>query len=88
MWGQWWVWIAAGFGLGVLEMLIPAYVFLGFALGAVVIGLALGMGLLSGSLPMLLLAFALCSLAIWAVIRLLFGKPEGQVKIWHRDIND
>ena len=38
MWNVWWVWIVAGFSLGVLEILAPGYIFLGFAIVAEVIG--------------------------------------------------
>ena len=38
MWNVWWVWIVAGFSLGVLEILAPGYIFLGFAIGALVTG--------------------------------------------------
>ncbi|MCU0901034.1 MAG: hypothetical protein MUC82_11170 [Cypionkella sp.] len=88
MWAVWWVWIVAGFALGVLEVLAPGYIFLGFAIGAVVIGAGLGLGLLGGSLPLLLLVFALASVAAWLVLRRTMGLREGQVKLWDRDIND
>ena len=35
LWQVWWVWIVAGFALGVLEVIAPGYIFLGFAIGAV-----------------------------------------------------
>ena len=44
MWNVWWVWIVAGFSLGVLEILAPGYIFLGFAIGALVTGGLLGLG--------------------------------------------
>jgi membrane protein implicated in regulation of membrane protease activity len=87
MWNIWWVWVVAGFGLGVLEVLLPGYIFLGFAVGAVVTGVLLGVGLSVG-LAALMLIFGLVSLAAWFVMRQLFGLREGQVKIWHKDIND
>ena len=88
MWQVWWVWIVAGFALGVLEVIMPGYIFLGFAIGAVVVGAGLGIGLLGGSLPALLLVFALASLAAWYGLRRTMGVRETQVKIWDRDIND
>ncbi|WP_435260118.1 NfeD family protein [Thioclava sp. FR2] len=88
MWAVWWVWIVAGFALGVLEVIAPGYIFLGFAIGAVVVGAGLGVGLLGGSLPALLLVFALASLAAWYGLRRTMGVRETQVKIWDRDIND
>jgi inner membrane protein len=88
MWTTWWVWVVAGFALGVLEVIVPGYVFLGFAIGAVVTGGLIGIGVLGSSLPVAILVFALASLAAWYVLRAVFGKHEGQVKIWHKDVND
>lgn len=88
MWAIWWVWIVAGVALGVLEVIIPGYIFLGFALGAVLIGALLAIGLLGGNLAWLMLVFALASLAGWFILRRLFGPVGSTVKIWHRDIND
>jgi inner membrane protein len=88
MWNVWWVWIVAGFALGVLEILAPGYIFLGFALGALLTGVLLGIGVLGGSLPSLLFVFAALSLVTWLVLRRVIGVTAGQTKIWHKDIND
>lgn len=88
MWQVWWVWIVAGFALGVLEVIAPGYIFLGFAIGAVIVGLGLAVGLLGGSLPLLILIFALASLAAWLGLRRTMGVRPTQVKLWDRDIND
>jgi inner membrane protein len=88
MWTTWWVWIVAGFALGVLEIIIPGYIFLGFAVGAVFTGLLVGIGVLGSSLPVAILIFALASLAAWYGLRAVLGRHEGQVKIWHKDVND
>ncbi|QYZ69039.1 NfeD family protein [Neotabrizicola shimadae] len=89
LWEQWWAWVAGGFVLGVLEVLAPGYIFLGFAIGAVLVGVLLGFGALSGgSLPALLTIFAIASLVAWVVLRRTMGVREGQVKLWDRDIND
>ena len=88
MWNVWWVWIVAGFGLGVLEILAPGYIFLGFAMGALLTGVLLGVGVMGGSLPALLAVFAVLSLATWLVLRRVVGVREGQAKIWHKDINE
>ena len=39
--GTWWAWVVLGFALGVLEILAPGYIFLGFAIGAVLTGAVL-----------------------------------------------
>ncbi len=92
-WQLWWVWAVAGLVLGILEVLAPGYIFLGFAAGAAVVGLLLLVGgpfaaWAVGSLPLLLLLFALASLAAWLLFRWLFGIRAGQVKVWDRDINE
>ncbi len=84
----WWVWIVAGFALGVLEVLAPGYIFLGFALGAVATGFLVGIGVLGATLPATLLVFALASLAAWLVTRKLLGSQASKAKIWDRVIND
>lgn len=87
LWDIWWVWIVAGFALGILEIFVPGFIFVGFAIGAVLTGALIGLGLEAG-LPVLILIFALLSLAAWIVMRRLVGRWHGQVKIWDRDIND
>ncbi|MCR8549142.1 hypothetical protein M4578_14985 [Salipiger sp. P9] len=83
----WWVWLAAAVILLVLEMLAPAFVFLGFAIGAA----AVGLWLLAGyalAWPWLFLIFALVSLAAWLALRQVVGIRKGQIKHWDRDINE
>ena len=87
MWGVWWVWMVAGFALGVLEVLAPGFIFLGFAIGAVVTGLVVALGI-TASFPLLLLIFAVLSFVAWLILKRLFGRVEGQVKLWDRDVND
>ena len=86
--GTWWAWVILGFALGVLEILAPGYIFLGFAMGALLTGVLLGFGILGGSLPLLLLVFAVLSLITWLVLRQVVGVTDSQAKIWHKDIND
>jgi membrane protein implicated in regulation of membrane protease activity len=88
IWTVWWAWIVLGFALGVLEVLAPGFIFLGFAIGAVLTGVLVGFGVLGQGLPLLMLAFAVLSLVAWAVTRRLAGPRPGQVKVWDRDIND
>ncbi len=88
MWATWWVWVVAGFGLGVLEVLVPGFIFLGFAIGGVLTGVLVGLGVLGGNLPLLLLVFAVLSVLAWLGLRAKMGVRGGQVKLWDRDIND
>ncbi|NND19347.1 MAG: hypothetical protein HKN98_12285 [Silicimonas sp.] len=90
MWSVWWIWIVAALVVGFLEVLAPAQIFLGFALGAAGTGLALLIGVpgLATSLPATLLLFAVLSLVAWLVVRKVVGVRPGQVKFWDRDINE
>lgn len=93
MWAPWWVWLAAALVLVILEVFAPGCVFLGFALGAAVTGLTLLAGgpmaaWLSGSLPLLLLFFAVVSVVAWLVMRKIFGFKDSQVKTFDHDINE
>ena len=87
IWTVWWAWVVLGFLLGILEIIAPGYIFLGFAIGAVLTGALAALGLTT-SLPLLLLVFAVASVVAWLVLRKVMGVREGQVKIWDRDIND
>ena len=88
LWQEWWVWVAVGVLLAVLEIVAPTYVFLGFSIGVILTGLLMLIGVAGGSLPLLILIAAVLSLVAWLVLRRVFGVRQGQVKIWDRDIND
>ena len=87
-----WVWLVAGLCLAFLEILLPSYVFLGFAIGAGATGgllwiLGAGSGL-GHSVSLLSLVFAVLSLASWLGLRHVLGVRRGQVKTFDHDIND
>jgi membrane protein implicated in regulation of membrane protease activity len=84
----WWVWMVAGLGLAILEVMLPGYIFAGFAVAAVINGGLIWLGLLGESLPVMLVVFAVISIAAWAGLRAAFGKNLGEVKRWKTDIND
>ena len=87
-WSAWWVWLCAAFVLGLLEIFAPGYIFLGFAVGALLVSLILmSFGSLF-SLPALILVFAVLSLISWLALRNVFGRREGQVTTFDHDIND
>lgn len=88
MWNAWWAWVVAGFAIGVLEILMPGYIFLGFAIGAATVGVLLGLGLVQGGPYFLVFVFAVISVLAWAILRRTMGVRTGQVKLWHKDIND
>lgn len=87
LWQTWWIWMAAGVALAFLEVMVSGFILLGFAVGAVLTGLLILLGLLGPSLSWILLAFALASLVAWALLRAMLGVRR-EVKIWHKDIND
>lgn len=87
-WTLWWVWLAAALVLGILEIVVPAYIFLGFAIGAALLGILQAVGIIASGLPLTLVIFAGLSLGAYLVLRKVFGLRPGQVKIWDRDIND
>jgi len=91
LWTVWWVWIVAALVLTIIEVFIPAFVFLGLAVGALVVGLGLGFGLLGAigvTVPMLLMLFAVASVIAALALRSFIGVRRGQVKHWDRDINE
>ena len=88
VWQLWWAWVVLGVALAVLEVLVPGFIFLGFAIGAVVTGGLVGLGALGSNVPMLVLVFAVLSLVAWVLLRRLVGVKAGQVKVWDKDIND
>ena len=93
LWNQYWVWFALALALGVAEILVPGYILLGFALAAAAIGLVFAIGVgpaetMMNSLPITLSVFGAASLAMWLGLRQYFGRRDGQVKVWDKDINE
>lgn len=88
IWTIWWVWVVAGVALAVLEIMVPGFVFLGFAVGAGLTGALVGLGLAPANVAALALVFAVLSLVAWVILRRSVGVFKHQVKIWHKDIND
>ncbi len=88
LWQLWWVWVTAAVALATLEVFAPGYIFFGFAIGALAVGVALVAGITMNSLPVVMLAFAVFSLIAYVLMRRIFGVKNGSAKIWDRDIND
>ena len=91
LWSIWWVWVVAALLLAIIEVFVPVFVFLGLAIGAAVVGVALGFGALGvvGASPAILFfLFAIVSLGAVFGLRAVLGVRRGQVKTWDRDIND
>ena len=93
IWTTWWAWLAGALILGILEVLAPGAILLGFACGAAVVGVLFGIGgpiagWLVGSFPLTMVVFAVASLLAWIAIRKVIGKRHKQPKIFETDIND
>lgn len=93
LWNQWWVWGAASILLAIGEVILPTFVLLGFGAGAAVISAILFFGgplagFVSGSIPVLILSYAIVSLVAWLLLRRFLGVYRGQVKTFDHDIND
>jgi len=87
MLGAWWVWLSAAVVLGIIEVMVPAFVFLGFAIGAAVVGVLLAVGV-----PMTaawsLVVFAVMSVVGYGVLRVALGKSRGDVRVVTKDVNE
>ena len=82
----WWVWVVVAVGLGVLEVLLPSFIFLGFAIAAIIMAVIVGIS--GGMGPALaILIFAVLALVAWLLLRAKFGTSEKDVKVWRDDIN-
>lgn len=85
----WWVWLVGGVGLLIVTALLPEPILLGFALGAISIGILMAIGVpLGASIPLTLLVFGLLSFVAWLIMRRWLGVRRGQVRVWTRDINE
>lgn len=87
LWSVWWAWFVLAAILGILEVMLPVFVFLGFSAGAVATGVLVALGLDLG-LGGTLLVFALLSGAAYLALRLALGRQGGTARIIRRDIND
>ncbi|WP_299736806.1 hypothetical protein [uncultured Roseobacter sp.] len=83
----WWVWMAAALALAVIEVMVPGFIFLGFALGALAM-VAVVLAAPGFSAAALLAIFAGLSLVAWILLRIAFRKQSTGARIVHDDIND
>lgn len=87
IWSIWWVWLSAALILAIVEVAVPGFIFLGFAIGAAVVGVLLMLGL-TFVLSWLLVVFAVISLISWIVLRRTIGIRRGQARTFYHDINE
>lgn len=86
--GIWWVWICVALGLGVIELLAPGFIFLGFSIGAVVMALIVAILPTPLATAVALALFAGLSLAAWVGLRIVFRKQRSDTRFIRHDIND
>ncbi|MCP3972216.1 MAG: hypothetical protein GY717_18215 [Rhodobacteraceae bacterium] len=86
--GIWWAWLSVALGLALVEILLPGFIFLGFAVGAAL--MALLVAVLPDPLgPALAMAlFAGLSLLGWIGLRILFRNQRTHARVIRHDIND
>jgi membrane protein implicated in regulation of membrane protease activity len=87
IWTEWWFWMSAALALATLEVLVPSFISLGFAIGAFVLGGLTLIGV-TFTFPITMVVFAVASLIAYIGMRYFFALPKGQVKHWDRDINE
>ena len=83
----WWVWICIALGLGVVELLAPGFIFLGFSIGALIMAGLVALFSISNT-PALLAIFAFLSLLGWVALKAAFRKQSSGARIVTRDINE
>ena len=83
----WWVWLCAALLLALIELMVPASVFLGFALGALAMAAVVALGIITNTAA-LLAVFAALSLVAWIALKLLFKSQSSGARIVTRDINE
>lgn len=85
--GLWWIWVCAALALGVVELLLPGSIFLGFALGALAMAVVVALWAPT-NVALMLALFAVLSLIAWVALRVLFKRQSSGVRIVTRDINE
>ena len=76
----WWVWLSAALVLALVELMVPASVFLGFALGALAMAGVVAIGLVTQT-SILLAVFAVLSLVAWIVLKRVFRNQTTAARI-------
>lgn len=87
-WTLWWVWLIFAALLGVAEMLLPGFILLGFAIGALLMAGLVATGLFGASFAATVLVYAVASVVAWWWLNRTFRRGRGSVRHWDRDIND
>ena len=84
----WWVWLSAAIALAVLEVLAPGFIFIGFAIGALIMTAVVALFPAAMMAPAALALFTGLSLVAWIVLKRVFrSQSSGARRVTH-DIND
>ena len=83
----WWVWLCIALGMAILELLVPSFIFLGFALGGLAMA-AIVATVTIGNVPALLALYAILSLIAWIGLKAAFRKQSSGARVVTEDIND
>ena len=84
----WWVWLSAAIALAVLEVLAPSFIFIGFAIGALIMTAVVALFPAAMMAPAALALFTGLSLVAWIVLKQVFkSQSSGARRVTH-DIND
>ncbi|WP_298862673.1 hypothetical protein [uncultured Sulfitobacter sp.] len=83
----WWVWLSAALALALIELILPTSIFLGFALGALVMTGVVAFTAITNTSALLAL-FAGLSLIAWIVLKLAFKNQSSGARVVTRDINE
>jgi len=86
--GIWWVWLSSAFALAIIEIMAPGFIFLGFAIGALVMAVIVALAPTALSTQVALATFAGLSLIAWIALRLFFKNRQTPAKFFKHDIND
>ena len=86
-------WLAFGIVLGILELLLPGFVLLGFGVGAIAVWsvlLVCGPGMFEGvaGVAYIGVIWGLLSLIAWTLIRRIPGARADNARVIETDIND
>ncbi|KEJ90282.1 NfeD family protein [Sulfitobacter donghicola] len=83
----WWVWLCAALALAVVEVIAPASIFLGFALGALGMVVVVAVSGITNTSALLAL-FAGLSLAAWIALKIAFKNQSSGARVVTKDINE
>ena len=76
----WWVWLCAALALALIELMAPASVFLGFALGAVGMTAVVALDRFTNTLVLFAL-FAGLSFMTWIALKVVFKNQSSGARI-------